>query len=104
MGKTKITKFKEPIYITKPVLPELSEVNKCLKEIWESRVLTNNGNFHKRFEGALKKYMGIAYCSLFCNGTLALQVAVNVLRLSGEVITTPFTFPATSHVLYWNAT
>jgi dTDP-4-amino-4,6-dideoxygalactose transaminase len=95
-------KFDEPIYVTRPLLPDLSQVNLKLEEIWKSQWLTNNGHQHQLLEEELKKTLKVPYLSLFNNGTIALIVAIQSLRLSGEVITTPFTFPATPHVLSWN--
>lgn len=92
----------KPIYVTQPFLPPLSEVNSFLEEIWRSKWLTNYGNFHKQFENELAKFLGVPYVSLFTNGTLALVVALQVLRVTGEVITTPFSFVATTHSLWWN--
>jgi dTDP-4-amino-4,6-dideoxygalactose transaminase len=97
-----IEPFEEPIYVTRPTLPDRKEVFRKIDEIWDSRWLTNVGAQHKQFEMELKKYLGVSNIGLFCNGTLALQLACQALRLSGEVITTPFTFAATPHVLYWN--
>lgn len=94
--------FDEPIYITRPILPDLNEVNQKLEEVWASGWLTNNGPQHELLEKALKSKLKVPYLSLFNNGTIALIVACQCLRLSGEVITTPFTFPATPHVLAWN--
>jgi dTDP-4-amino-4,6-dideoxygalactose transaminase len=94
--------FKEPLYITRPLLPELEEVTKKLKEIWDSKWLTNNGPQHEILEKRLLEVLNVPYLSLFNNGTIALIVACQSLQLSGEVITTPFTFPATPHVLTWN--
>jgi dTDP-4-amino-4,6-dideoxygalactose transaminase len=94
--------FTKPIYITRPLLPDLDEVNKKLKDIWDSQWLTNNGPQHQIFEEKLKAVLNVPYISLFNNGTIALIVACQSLRISGEVITTPFTFPATPHVLTWN--
>lgn len=94
--------FKIPIYVTRPLLPELKQVQIKLGEIWKSQILTNGGPHHEAFEQTLKKYLGVPFVSLFCNGTLALQLALNGMRLGGEVITTPFTFPGTPHVLHWN--
>lgn len=93
---------KKPIYVTKPALPPLDEFIIYLKQIWESRVLTNNGPFHQRFEKELADYLGVKYISLFANGTLALVTALQTLRITGEVITTPFSFVATTHSLWWN--
>ena len=94
--------FKNPIYVTRPILPDLALVNKKLEEIWDFQWLTNNGHQHQLLETELKKTLKVPYLSLFNNGTIALIVAIQSLRLSGEVITTPFTFPATPHVLSWN--
>jgi dTDP-4-amino-4,6-dideoxygalactose transaminase len=92
----------EPIYVTQPFLPPLEEFIPYLEEIWASRVLTNGGPFHQQFEAALCEYLGIEHISLFANGTLALVTALQALRITGEVITTPFSFVATSHSLLWN--
>ncbi len=94
--------FEKPIYITRPLLPDLKEISRKLQEIWDSGWLTNNGPQHSMFEDALRLKLQVPYLSLFNNGTVALMVACQSLRLSGEVITTPFTFPATPHVLAWN--
>lgn len=90
------------IYVTKPSLPELEEFLPYLEHIWKSRVLTNNGYFHEMLENELADYLGVRYLSLFSNGTLALISALQVLRISGEVITTPYSFVATTHALHWN--
>ncbi len=96
-------RFEEPIYVTRPTMPELDEFQESLRRIWESQQLTNAGDFHRELEERLAEYLGVEHLSLFCNGTIALLVALQLLRInSGEVITTPFTFPATPHVLYWN--
>ncbi|MGA2159067.1 MAG: DegT/DnrJ/EryC1/StrS family aminotransferase [Dehalococcoidia bacterium] len=97
-----IKPFKEPIYVTRPLLPDLKEFNKELEEIWASKWLSNNGPKHQKLEEEIGRLLKVPYISLFNNGTIALIVAINSLRLSGEVITTPFTFPATPHVLAWN--
>jgi dTDP-4-amino-4,6-dideoxygalactose transaminase len=89
-------------YVTRPALPPLSEFTEYLEKIWESRQVTNQGPFHRQFEEELAKYLGVEYLSLFSNGTLALMTALQVLRISGEVITTPFSFVATTHALWWN--
>jgi dTDP-4-amino-4,6-dideoxygalactose transaminase len=94
--------FKEPIYVTRPMLVDLDEVNKVLGEIWESQWLTNGGPKHLKLEAELVKVLKVPALSLFNNGTIALLVALQSLKLKGEVITTPFTFPATTHVLAWN--
>ena len=92
-----------PVYITRPTMPELSSYNHYLEEIWESAWLTNDGRFHSEFESRLKAYLQVRQLNLFVNGTIALLVALQALRInSGEVLTTPFTFPATTHVLHWN--
>ncbi len=90
------------IYVTRPSLPPLEEFNEYLKQIWGSRILTNNGPFHQQFEKELADYLGVKYVSLFANGTLALITALQTLRITGEVITTPFSFVATTHALWWN--
>lgn len=96
-------RFSEPVLVTRPSMPPLAEYEELLKEIWESRWLTNRGKFHRRLEERLARYLGVEHLSLFCNGTIALLLALQNLRINGgEVITTPFTFPATPHVLYWN--
>jgi dTDP-4-amino-4,6-dideoxygalactose transaminase len=90
------------IYVTQPYLPPLEEFIPYLEEIWDSRVLTNNGPYHQRFEQALARHLGIEHVSLFANGTLALVTALQALRITGEVITTPYSFVATTHALDWN--
>jgi dTDP-4-amino-4,6-dideoxygalactose transaminase len=92
----------KPIYVTQPALPPLEEFTEYLKQIWESKILTNNGPFHQQFERDLTEYLGVKYLSLFANGTLALVTALQALRITGEVITTPFSFVATTHSLWWN--
>jgi dTDP-4-amino-4,6-dideoxygalactose transaminase len=94
--------FAEPVYVTRPALPDRKAVYRKIDEIWDSQWLTNIGDQHRQFESKIRKYLGVQNISLFCNGTMALQLACQALRLSGEVITTPFTFAATPHVLYWN--
>ena len=94
--------FDRPIYITRPILPKLDEINNHLQEIWEAQWLTNNGRQHMLLEQRLLDVLKVSYLSLFNNGTIALMVACQSLRLAGEVITTPFSFPATPHVLTWN--
>lgn len=95
-------KENKPIYVTQPSMPPLSEFSKYLKQIWDRKILTNNGPFHKQFEKELAQYLGVNYISLFANGTLALVTALQALRITGEVITTPFSFVATTHSLWWN--
>jgi dTDP-4-amino-4,6-dideoxygalactose transaminase len=92
----------ENIYVTKPFLPPLEELTPYLEEIWKSRVLTNNGPFHRQLEEALCAHLGVKHISLFANGTLALVTALQALRITGEVITTPYSFVATAHALLWN--
>lgn len=91
-----------PVYVTQPDLPPLEEFTKLLEKIWDNKILTNNGPFHQQFEQALADYLGVKYISLFTNGTLALMTALQALRITGEVITTPFSFVATTHSLWWN--
>jgi len=91
-----------PLYVTKSYLPELSEFTKYLERIWDSHTLTNGGPFHEQLEIALASHLGVKQISLFTNGTLALMTAFQTLRISGDVITTPFSFPATAHSLLWN--
>lgn len=94
--------FAQPIYVTRPVLPPLAEYTALLQEVWASGWLTNNGAQHQALEAELGQWLEAPHLSLFNNGTIALIVACQALRLAGEVITTPFTFPATPHVLSWN--
>jgi dTDP-4-amino-4,6-dideoxygalactose transaminase len=90
------------ITVTKPFLPPLEEFLPYLNQIWASGQLTNNGPFHKQLENELAEYLGVKYISLFANATLGLVTALQVLRISGEVITTPYSFVATTHALWWN--
>lgn len=90
------------ITVTSPLLPDLEEFNSLLKEIWEKKWITNNGSFHQRLEKELADYLGVPYLSLFTNGTLPLITALQALRITGEVITTPYSFVATTHSLWWN--
>lgn len=92
----------DSIFVTQPSMPPLDEYVEYLKEIWESKWLTNNGKFHRQLEKELCDYLGVKYVSLFSNGTLALLTALQALRITGEVITTPYSFVATSHALWWN--
>jgi dTDP-4-amino-4,6-dideoxy-D-glucose transaminase len=91
-----------PIYVTQPSLPPLHELQPYLEEIWESKTLTNGGPFHQKLERALCEYLGVEYISLFTNGTLALLTALCALDITGDVVTTPYSFIATSHSLIWN--
>jgi len=95
-------KLDTPIYVTQPAMPPLDEFTGYLNQIWENKILTNNGPFHKQFEQELADYLGVKYLSVFSNGTLALMTALQALRITGEVITTPFSFVATTHSLWWN--
>ena len=90
------------ITVTSPLLPDLKEFNSLLEQIWDSKWITNNGSFHKRLEEALCEYLKVPYISLFTNGTLPLLTALQALRITGEVITTPFSFVATTHSIWWN--
>ncbi|MBR4065048.1 MAG: DegT/DnrJ/EryC1/StrS family aminotransferase [Tidjanibacter sp.] len=90
------------ITVTAPLLPDLEEFNAYLKEIWESKWVTNNGQFHKQLEHDLADYLGVPYVSLFTNGTLPLLTALQALRVTGEVITTPYSFVATTHCIWWS--
>lgn len=90
------------ITVTSPLLPDLNEFHSLLQEIWDSKWITNNGSFHKRLEAALAEYLKVPYVSLFTNGTLPLITALQALRITGEVITTPYSFVATTHALWWN--
>ncbi len=90
------------ITVTSPLLPNLDEFHELLKEIWDSKWITNNGSFHRRLEAALAEYLKVPYVSLFTNGTLPLLTALQALRITGEVITTPYSFVATTHSIWWN--
>jgi len=92
----------KPVYVTQPHLPPLDEFVPYLKQIWANKWLTNNGPFHQQLEDALRGYLGVEHLSLFTNGTIALVTALQTLRITGEVITTPFSFVATAHSLLWN--
>ena len=90
------------LMVTRPDLPPLDEFIGYLEKIWDRRWLTNNGLFHQELEKKLAEFLGVGYVSLFSNGTLALLSALQVMRISGEVITTPYSFVATTHALNWN--
>jgi dTDP-4-amino-4,6-dideoxygalactose transaminase len=92
----------KPIYVTRPVLPDLAEFIPHLQKIWDSRILTNGGPFHEQFERELAQYLGVKYIALFANATIGLVTALQALRITGEVITTPYSFVATAHSLLWN--
>ena len=91
-----------PIYVTRPFLPPLEEFIPYLENIWISKLLTNSGKYHQELEERLADFLGVKYISLFSNGTLALITALQTLRITGEVITTPYSFVATTHALHWN--
>jgi dTDP-4-amino-4,6-dideoxygalactose transaminase len=93
---------KSQITVTSPLLPDLEDFHSLLKEIWECRWITNNGRFHRQLEKELAAYLKVPYLSLFTNGTLPLITALQALRIQGEVITTPYSFVATTHSLWWN--
>jgi len=93
---------KDLITVTSPLLPNLDEFHELLKQIWDSKWITNNGSFHKQLEKDLATYLKVPYVSLFTNGTLPLITALQALRITGEVITTPYSFVATTHSLWWN--
>ena len=90
------------ITVTSPLLPNLDDFNGMLKQIWASKWITNNGSFHKQLEKELAAYLKVPFLSLFTNGTLPLITALQALRITGEVITTPYSFVATTHALWWN--
>lgn len=90
------------ITVTAPLLPDLADFNEMLQQIWNSKWITNNGSFHKQLEKELASYLKVPYISLFTNGTLPLITALQALRITGEVITTPYSFVATTHSLWWN--
>ncbi|WP_407446443.1 DegT/DnrJ/EryC1/StrS family aminotransferase [Fibrobacter sp.] len=92
----------KPITVTSPLLPNLDDLIPMLKDIWDRKWLTNNGHYHKELEKALAEYLGVEYLSLFTNGTLPLITALQALRITGEVITTPYSFVATTHSIWWN--
>jgi len=97
----KPTAFESPVYITRPALPPYETMQKHFEDLWETRVLTNGGPKYQQLETALKKVFDARHVDLFCNGTLALTLALKALDIKGEVITTPFTFPATPHSIVW---
>lgn len=94
--------MKGPITVTSPLLPDLEEFQQMLRTIWDSKWITNNGSFHKRLEDSLCEYLKVPFISLFTNGTLPLLTALQALRITGEVITTPYSFVATTHSIWWN--
>lgn len=94
--------MEKQITVTSPLLPDLGEFNEMLKQIWDAKWITNNGQFHKQLEKELAEYLGVPYISLFTNGTLPLLTGLQALRITGEVITTPYSFVATTHSIWWN--
>lgn len=94
--------FSQPIFVTRPLLPDLTDLHQMLEVVWDSKILTNGGPKHQELEQAINKMLKVPSSCLFNNGTIALITACQALKLTGEVITTPFTFPATPHVLNWN--
>ena len=92
----------QPIYVTQPYLPPLEEFIPYLEKIWDNKILTNGGPFHQQLEHALCEYLGVQHLALFTNATIALVTALQALRITGEVITTPYSFVATAHSLLWN--
>ncbi|UVJ45418.1 dTDP-4-amino-4,6-dideoxy-D-glucose aminotransferase VioA [Pseudomonas sp. LS1212] len=89
--------------VTSPLLPPLEEFIPYLEQIWKSKWLTNGGTYHQQLERELSEYLGVEHLCLFANGTLALVTALQALRITGEVITTPYSFVATAHSLLWNS-
>jgi dTDP-4-amino-4,6-dideoxygalactose transaminase len=102
VGEAEAARVDRPIYVTEPYLPPLEAFIPYLKTIWETKRLTNGGPFHQQFEEALCEFLGVDHIALFTNGTIALVTALQALRISGEVITTPYSFVATAHSLLWN--
>ena len=91
-----------PLTVTSPLLPDLGDFSSMLQNIWNNKWITNNGQYHQQLEDALCKYLKVSFISLFTNGTLPLLTALQALRISGEVITTPYSFVATTHSIWWN--
>lgn len=102
MNTKRFSENKDIITVTSPLLPNLEEFNELLKQVWDAKWITNNGSFHKQLEKELAAYLKVPYVSLFTNGTLPLITALQALHISGEVITTPYSFVATTHALWWN--
>ena len=96
-------RFAEPVLVMRPTMPDRQKYHEKIERIWDSRWLANDGELHGELVAALSRYLGVSEISLCCNGTVALLIALQSCRINGgEVITTPFTFPATAHALYWN--
>lgn len=102
-AKRKRVSQAKPVYVTQPYLPSLEEFIPYLEKIWDNKILTNGGPFHQQLEQGLCEYLGVEHIALFTNGTIALVTALQALRITGEVITTPYSFVATSHSLLWNS-
>jgi dTDP-4-amino-4,6-dideoxygalactose transaminase len=100
--KKRMKENRKKVMVTSPLLPDFEEFQELLKEIWESKWVTNNGQFHQQLEKALCDYLGVENLSLFTNGTLPLITALQAMHITGEVITTPYSFVATTHALWWN--
>jgi dTDP-4-amino-4,6-dideoxygalactose transaminase len=99
---TRPDRFPQPLYVTRPVLPPLERVIAHMQDLWSSHILSNQGPKHRWLEQELRAIMHAPHLTLFCNGTLALALGLRALEIKGEVITTPFTFPATPHSITWN--
>src|SRR5450830_905292 len=91
-----------PLYVTQPTLPSLEEFVSYLRRVWDSKILTNGGPLHQELEQALCDYLGIDHIALVTNGTVGLIIALQALSVEGEVITTPYSFVATTNALMWN--
>lgn len=102
ISKSTIAMEHAAITVTSPLLPPLEELMPYLQDIWQRKWITNNGHYHQELEKALSNYLKVPYISLFTNGTLPIIVALQALRITGEVITTPYSFVATTHSLWWN--
>lgn len=96
-----MTDLPQPLFVTRPSLPSITELLPMIEEIWRNKILTNRGPIHRRFENLLSQYLGVKHLTLVANATLGLMLAVRHLELEGEVITTPFSFVATGHALLW---
>lgn len=102
MKINRISMDERQITVTSPLLPDLGKLDELLKDIWRRKWITNNGHYHQELERALGEYLKVPFVSLFTNGTLPLVTALQALRVTGEVITTPYSFVATTHALWWN--
>lgn len=97
-----MSEIDDKILVTSPLLPKLEEFQALLTEIWNSKWITNYGQFHQQLEEALCEYLGVEHLCVFTNGTLPLITALQAMHITGEVITTPYSFVATTHALWWN--